>query len=165
MHIRTVNQEQAHTRTLRPEVQPLTYYPFINYTIFNIAFSETLYFFFKVCRAVFRCLNILKEAGKEEILQQMFRKFQISNRLPDRYFPKIDVGCPCSLVKTKTPHPARTERLLKNTKRHSKTPNLPRLSTRFRVQCLDAIDSRKFYYSGFSQSGEASFGKMSALTF
>ena len=24
----------------------------------------------------------------------MFQKFQISNRLPNRYFPKIDVGCP-----------------------------------------------------------------------
>ena len=33
-------------------------------------------------------------AGKQEILQQMFRKFKISNRLPNRYFPKIDVGCP-----------------------------------------------------------------------
>ena len=37
---------------------------------------------------------ILGEAGKQEILQQMFRKFCISNRLPNRYFPKIDVGCP-----------------------------------------------------------------------
>ena len=26
----------------------------------------------------------------------MLRKFYISNRLPNRYFPKIDVGCPCS---------------------------------------------------------------------
>ena len=42
----------------------------------------------------FRCLKILGEAGKQEILQQMFRKFQISNRLPKRYFTKIDVGCP-----------------------------------------------------------------------
>ena len=25
----------------------------------------------------------------------MFRKFYISNRLPNRYFPKIVVGCPC----------------------------------------------------------------------
>ena len=24
----------------------------------------------------------------------MFRKFYLSNRLPNRYFPKIDVGCP-----------------------------------------------------------------------
>ena len=30
----------------------------------------------------------------QEILQQMFRKFQISSRLPNRYFPKIYVGCP-----------------------------------------------------------------------
>ena len=34
------------------------------------------------------------EAGKREILQQMFRKFSISNRLSNIYFPKIDVGCP-----------------------------------------------------------------------
>ena len=27
----------------------------------------------------------------------MFRKFYVSNRLPNRYFPKIAVGCPCSL--------------------------------------------------------------------
>ena len=27
----------------------------------------------------------------------MFRKFQISNRLPKGYFPKIVVGCPCFL--------------------------------------------------------------------
>ena len=40
------------------------------------------------------CSKILGEAGKEEILQQMFRKFYISNRPPNRYFPKIDVGCP-----------------------------------------------------------------------
>ena len=38
--------------------------------------------------------NPTREAGKQEILQQMFRKFYISNRLPNRYFPKIDVGCP-----------------------------------------------------------------------
>ena len=36
--------------------------------------------------------------GKQEILQQMFRKFQISNRLPNRYFPKIAAGCPCVYV-------------------------------------------------------------------
>ena len=39
---------------------------------------------------------ILREASKQEILQQMFRKFQISNRLPNRYFPKINDGCPYS---------------------------------------------------------------------
>ena len=33
-------------------------------------------------------------------VQQMFRKFQISNRLQNRYFPKIDVGCPCRLSHT-----------------------------------------------------------------
>ena len=32
--------------------------------------------------------KILGEAGKQEILQQMLRKFSISNRLPNRYFPK-----------------------------------------------------------------------------
>ena len=37
--------------------------------------------------------EILGEAGKQEILQQVLRKFQISNRLPNRYFPKTDVGC------------------------------------------------------------------------
>ena len=37
----------------------------------------------------------LGEVGKQEILQQMFRKFSISKRLPNRCFPKIDVGCPC----------------------------------------------------------------------
>ena len=44
---------------------------------------------------IFRSSKILGEVGKQEILQKMFRKFQISNRLPKRYFPKIDVGCPC----------------------------------------------------------------------
>ena len=33
----------------------------------------------------------------------MFCKFQISNRLPNRYFPKIVVGCPCS-IPHKTTH-------------------------------------------------------------
>ena len=28
----------------------------------------------------------------------MFRKFSISNRLPHRYFPKTDIGCPCILA-------------------------------------------------------------------
>ena len=42
----------------------------------------------------FRCSKIPGQADKQGILQQMFRKFQISNRLPNRYFPKIDVGCP-----------------------------------------------------------------------
>ena len=28
----------------------------------------------------------------------MFRKFSISNRPPNRYFPKTDVGCPCILA-------------------------------------------------------------------
>ena len=41
--------------------------------------------------------KILEEARKLEILQQMFRKFYISNRLQNRYFPKIVVGCPCCL--------------------------------------------------------------------
>ena len=27
----------------------------------------------------------------------MFRTFWLSNRLPNRYFPKIDVGCPCAM--------------------------------------------------------------------
>ena len=36
----------------------------------------------------FRCSKILGEAGKQEILQQMFRKFYFSNRLPNRYFPE-----------------------------------------------------------------------------
>ena len=39
----------------------------------------------------FRCSKILGEAGKQEILHQMFRKFLITNRLQNRYFPKIDV--------------------------------------------------------------------------
>ena len=43
---------------------------------------------------IFTCSKILGEADKQEILQQMFRKTQISNRLPNRYFTKIDVGCP-----------------------------------------------------------------------
>ena len=38
--------------------------------------------------------KILDEAGKQELLQQMFQKFYISNRLSNRYFPKIAVGCP-----------------------------------------------------------------------
>ena len=42
----------------------------------------------------FRSSKILAEPSKQEILQQMFRKFSISNRLPNTYFPKIDVGCP-----------------------------------------------------------------------
>ena len=46
----------------------------------------------------FICSKILGEAAKQESLQQILRKFWISNRLPNRYFPenpKIDVGCPC----------------------------------------------------------------------
>ena len=46
---------------------------------------------------IFQMFEILGEAGKQEIFQQMFRKLQISDRLPNRYFPKIDVGCPCTL--------------------------------------------------------------------
>ena len=34
----------------------------------------------------FRCSKILGEADKQEILQKMFRKFQISNRLPEQIF-------------------------------------------------------------------------------
>ena len=49
----------------------------------------------------FRCSKILGEARKQEILQQMFRNFQISNRLPNRYFPKIDVRCPLLLSQPK----------------------------------------------------------------
>ena len=43
---------------------------------------------------IFRSSKILGDAGKQEILQQLFQKFEISNRLPNRYFPKMDVGCP-----------------------------------------------------------------------
>ena len=35
-----------------------------------------------------------RRAGKQKSLQQMFRKFEILNHLLNRYFPKIDVGCP-----------------------------------------------------------------------
>ena len=35
---------------------------------------------------IFRCSKILGEAGKQIILQQIFRKFWISNRLSNRYF-------------------------------------------------------------------------------
>ena len=45
-----------------------------------------------------RCSKILGEAGKQEIVQQVLRKFQISNRLPNGYFPKPDVGCPWKLL-------------------------------------------------------------------
>ena len=45
----------------------------------------------------FRCSKILGEAGKQEILQQMFQKFQISNRLPNRYFLEIVIGCPWTM--------------------------------------------------------------------
>ena len=44
---------------------------------------------------IFRCSKILGEAGKQEVLQQVLRKFQISDRRPNRYFPKTDVGCLC----------------------------------------------------------------------
>ena len=47
---------------------------------------------------IFRCSKSLGEAGEQEILQKMFRKFEISDRLPNRYFPKIDVGCPCLVI-------------------------------------------------------------------
>ena len=40
----------------------------------------------------FRCSKILGEAGKQEILQQIFQKFQISNRLPNRYFPQLTLS-------------------------------------------------------------------------
>ena len=46
---------------------------------------------------ILRCSKILGEAGKQEILLQMFRKFYISNRVPNKYFPKIDFGCPCNM--------------------------------------------------------------------
>ena len=35
---------------------------------------------------IFRCSEILGEAGKQEILLQMFRKFYILTRLPKRSF-------------------------------------------------------------------------------
>ena len=41
-----------------------------------------------------------RRGRQAKILEKIFRKFQISNRLPNRYFPKIVVGCPC--VRTKT---------------------------------------------------------------
>ena len=47
---------------------------------------------------IFRCSEILAGAGNEEMLQQMFWKFYISNCVPNRYFQKIDVGCPCHVM-------------------------------------------------------------------
>ena len=47
---------------------------------------------------LFLLFEILGEAGKQEILQQKCSENSRSqNRLPNRYFPKIDVGCPCSV--------------------------------------------------------------------
>ena len=51
------------------------------------------------------CSKILGEAGKQEILQQMFRKIYISNRLLNRYFPQIEVGCPCNVAVVKRSKP------------------------------------------------------------
>ena len=49
---------------------------------------------------IFRCSKILGEECKKEILQQMFQKFWISNRLPNIYFPKIDIACPWTIETT-----------------------------------------------------------------
>ena len=43
---------------------------------------------------IFQMFENPREAGKQEILQQMFRKFWISNRLPNRYFPNLTLGAP-----------------------------------------------------------------------
>ena len=45
-----------------------------------------------------RCSKILGQAGKQEILQQIFPKFQISNRLPNRYFPENCHWVPLNIV-------------------------------------------------------------------
>ena len=45
-----------------------------------------------------------RETGKQEILQQMFRKFWISNRLPNRYFPKLTLGAPDATVVVENLH-------------------------------------------------------------
>ena len=45
---------------------------------------------------IFRCSKILGEAGKQELLQQMFRKFLISNRRTD-IFRKLTLGTPDTL--------------------------------------------------------------------
>ena len=39
---------------------------------------------------IFQMFENPRRGRKQEILQEMFRKFKISNSLPNRYFPKID---------------------------------------------------------------------------
>ena len=56
-----------------------------------------------------RCSKILGEAGKHEILQQMFRKFWFSNRLPNRYLTEncrwvpLIIRCSTNIMLMKLP--------------------------------------------------------------
>ena len=45
---------------------------------------------------IFQMFENPRRGRQARNFKQMFRKFQIANRLPNRYFPKIVVGCPCS---------------------------------------------------------------------
>ena len=52
-----------------------------------------------------RCSKILGETGKQEILQQMFRKFLFSHGLPNRYFPENCLWVPLKALWRKWHYP------------------------------------------------------------
>ena len=59
---------------------------------------------------------MLGEAGKQELLQQMFRKFWISNRLPNRYFfRKLTLGAPDQTLLTYTKYENQIQLIVEGT--------------------------------------------------
>ena len=55
---------------------------------------------------IFQMFENPRRGRQARNLQQIFRKFQISNRLPNRYFPKLDDGCPCTLKGLRSDKPS-----------------------------------------------------------
>ena len=91
----------------------------------------------------------------------MFQKFQISNRLLNRYFPKIDVGCPYGIAcKIACNRPSDSKDIAKITKpSENKTHNISLYSPAFvislfakRRHCyLDTLGSRGYFFLSNSQ--------------
>ena len=80
-------------------------------------------------------LENLRRGRQARNLTTKFRKFRISNRLPNRYFTKIDVGCPCIF---ETSSCGRSKFRVKTSRISQKQSS--RLWTHWLCRKLDSID-------------------------
>ena len=105
--------------------------------------------------------NPRRDRQARNFTTKMFQKFQISNRLPNRYFPKIDFGCPYGIAcKIACNRPSDSKDIAKikkpsENKTHNISPQPPAFVISLfakRLHCyLGTLGSRGYFFLSNSQ--------------